>query len=425
MTFDLQDYNELFKEIYGEDKNVLSSQRKRYEELIREYRLRFNDKDVRLFSTPGRTEISGNHTDHNNGRVLAASVNLDSIAVAGRNDNNRVILYSGEYNEPFEVNLDCLDVVHEEKETTSALIRGIAFRLSDLGHRIGGFNACITSDVSIGSGLSSSASIEVLIGTIFNKLYNNGEVGVETIAITGQYAENNYFGKPCGLMDQMACAVGGIISIDFKHPRAPVVKKIDFDFDVSNYRLLVVDTGSSHEDLTDDYKAVPYEMKEVASKLGKNTCRDIDMDELLLNIKDLRAGVSDRALLRAFHFINENERVLAQVKELEAGNFNGFLELVRDSGRSSFMWLQNVYSTKKIEEQNVTLALALTEHFLDEIDGGACRVHGGGFAGTIQVFLPDDKIERYKNLIEPIFGKESILSLKIRSRGTLYLCQDQ
>jgi galactokinase len=421
MTFDLQDYNELFKKIYGEDEDMLSSQRKRYEKLIREYRLRFNGKDFHLFSTPGRTEIGGNHTDHNNGRVLAASVNLDSIAVAGRNDNNRVVLYSVGYNEPFEVNLDCLDVVREEKETTSALIRGIAFRLSDLGHEIGGFNACITSDVSIGSGLSSSASIEVLIGTIFNKLYNNGEVGFETIAITGQYAENNYFGKPCGLMDQMACAVGGIISIDFKHPHAPVVKKIDFDFDASNYRLLVVDTGSSHEDLTDDYKAVPSEMKEVASKLGKNTCRDINMDELLLNIKELRTRVSDRALLRAFHFINENERVLAQVKELESGNFSGFLELVRDSGRSSFMWLQNVYSTKKIEEQGVTLALALTEHFLDEIDGGACRVHGGGFAGTVQVFLPDDRIERYKNLIEPVFGKESILSLKIRSQGTLHL----
>ena len=409
----------ILRHLYGQSQ--IERQRERYKNLIERYNQEFSPAEPQLFSTPGRTEISGNHTDHNNGRVLAASINLDSIAAAASNNDQRVVLYSEGYEKPFEVNLDNLQLIEEEKESTNALIRGIASRFSQLGFNIGGFNACVTSDVFQGSGLSSSASIEVLIGTIFNVLYNKNEINIETIAKIGQYAENNYFGKPCGLMDQMACAVGGIIAIDFENIGSPVVQKINFDPDSQDYTMLIVNTGSSHENLTDDYAAIPVEMKTIASVFEKNTCRDLNMDDLISNINDLRKKAGDRALLRAFHFINENERVLAQIESLKVGDFNKFLDLVKDSGDSSFKWLQNVYSPKNVSEQGVSLALALTEYYIDQLGSGACRIHGGGFAGTIQVFLPNDKVENYRKLIEPVFGKESIMKLKIRTQGTVCL----
>jgi galactokinase len=407
------------RHLYGQSQ--IERQRERYKNLIQRYKQEFSPAEPQLFSAPGRTEISGNHTDHNNGRVLAASINLDSIAAAATNNDQVIVLYSEGYEKPFEVNLDDLQIIEEEKGSTSALIRGIASRFSQLGFHIGGFNACITSDVFQGSGLSSSASIEVLIGTVFNVLYNKNEINVEMIAKIGQYAENNYFGKPCGLMDQMACAVGGIIAIDFENTISPVVRKINFDPDSQEYTMLVVNTGGSHENLTDDYAAIPIEMKTIASEFEKNTCRDLKMNDLIFNIDDLRKKAGDRALLRAFHFINENERVLAQVESLEAGDFNKFLDLVKESGNSSFKWLQNIYSPKNVSEQGVSLALALTENYLDQLGSGACRIHGGGFAGTIQVFLPNDKVENYRKLIEPVFGKDSIMKLKIRRQGTVHL----
>ncbi len=422
MALDFQKLKPIFREIYctGND-SVIQDKIKRFKDLIEKFNLIFQEGDLHLFSTPGRTEIGGNHTDHNHGRVLAGSVTLDSIAVAAINQSNLVTIYSEGYPQPFIVNLDQLDKVATETGTTSALIRGIAARFKQAGFKIGGFNACATSDVLPGSGLSSSASIEVLIGSIFNFLFNGGAIPPQTIAIIGQYAENEYFGKPCGLMDQTICAVGGIVTIDFLNPKNPVVRKVKFDFASQNYSLLVVDTGGNHADLTDDYASVPREMKSVARELGAEVCRDIQYDDLLQTVKSLRLKVGDRAILRAFHFLGDNDRVVDQVAALESSDFQKFLALVNESGNSSFKWLQNIYTTKNVQEQGVTLALAMTEKYLSDLGEGACRVHGGGFAGTIQVFLPNAGISNYIGLIESVFGSGSVRVLGIRPHGTLYL----
>lgn len=417
--FNIENLGAVFEEIYGSDPLMRENQTHRYEKLVREFHELFETNEIQLFSAPGRTEIGGNHTDHNLGRVLAASVNLDSIAVAGRNQTKWVEMYSEGYDEPFSVDLGNLNVVESEKGTTSALIRGIAARLKQQGYKIGGFHACVTSDVLPGSGLSSSASIEVLIGTIFNALFNENRIDPQAIAIIGQYAENNYFGKPCGLMDQMACAVGGVLAIDFNDPQHPQVKKVDFDFSAQDYRLLVVNTGGSHADLTDDYAAVPEEMKSVARILGAKVCREIEWKDLLGKISAVREKTGDRAVLRAIHFLGDNSRVLDQVDALEKGEFNRFLHLVNESGNSSFKWLQNIYSSKNVHEQGVSLALALTEKYLSEIHAGACRVHGGGFAGTIQVFLPVNAVDEYVRMIESVFGKDSAQVLNIRPVGAV------
>ena len=317
------------------------------------------------------------------------------------------------------VELDSLAPRKEEEGTTSALIRGIASRMRELGYRIGGFNAYITSEVLGGSGLSSSACIEVLLGSIINHLYNDGKIDEILLAKIGQYAENVYFNKPCGLMDQIACAVGGFVTIDFKDFDNPVVRKIDFDFAAQNYSLLVINTGGSHADLTDDYASVPREMKAVASALGKKVCRELTMEEVIQNIPKLRARVGDRAILRAMHFLSEDQRVVQQVEALERGDFGGFLRLVNESGDSSWKWLQNCYTNKNPHEQGITLALSVTENFLKGSGKGACRVHGGGFAGTVLVFMPNELLDEYVGLIEGIFGKGSVTVLSIRPYGTL------
>ncbi len=404
-------------ELYGSAE--VQNQKKRYQRIQNSFKQKFGMTPQYWFSTPGRTEIGGNHTDHNHGRVLAGSVNLDAVAAVLPNDKPEIILYSEGYDEPFTVLLDDLGEKVREEGTTTALIRGIVFRLQQLGYGIGGFKAYIQSDVLPGSGLSSSAAIEVLIGTILNHLYNDGRITPEELAKIGQFAENEYFGKPCGLMDQMACAIGGIITIDFENPSQPVVEPIAFDFGAQDYRLIVVNTGGNHVDLTEDYAAVPAEMKAVAAALGKSVCREITMDEWLANLPALRAKVGDRALLRAFHFIRENERVLRQVDALKRDRFQEFLRLVKESGDSSFKWLQNIYTVKNVNEQSITLALALSEGFIDEIGEGACRVHGGGFAGTIQVFLPRKAVEAYVERLEPVFGKGSVNVLEIRPFGSV------
>lgn len=417
----MKKFRKIFLEIYDNDEQVLTKQFQRYENLIEKYKKIFGKHELHFFSSPGRTEIGGNHTDHNHGRVLAASVNLDAIAVVAVNNENHIKMFSDGYPEPFYVDLHNLEIVKKEEGTTSALIRGIAARFKQLGFQVGGFNAYINSDVLPGSGLSSSASIEVLIGIIFNSLFNESKIPPETIAMIGQFSENHYFGKPCGLMDQMACAVGGIITIDFKEPQNPVVKNVNFDFNSQDFSLLVVDTGGTHADLTDDYASIPQEMKSVANYLNADVCRDLQLDDIFTNIKELRTKVGDRAILRFFHFAGDNARVLKQVEALESGNFNQFLQLVNDSGNSSFKWLQNIYSSKTVKEQGVSLALALSEKYLEKVQAGACRVHGGGFAGTIQVFLPNDSVEDYCELMESVFGKARILVLKIRPYGALYL----
>ncbi len=421
MIFNESKLKNALRILYGEEPGLLNYQFERYKILIDRFLAKFGDDDLHFFSSPGRTELGGNHTDHNHGRVLAASVNRDTISVCNYNNSNDVTIYSEGYDTPLFVNLNELKKKREDEGTTNALIRGIAFRFAELGYGIGGFNAFVSSEVLRGSGLSSSASIEVLIGTIFNSLYNWNKISSMQIALTGQYAENNFFGKPCGLMDQMASAIGGIISIDFENPQTPKVETVDFDFESTGYKIILVDTGGSHTDLTDDYASIPNEMKSVAKFFNKEFCRDISMNDLLSNCKKLRTELGDRAILRAMHFIEENEKVAHQVYALRNNDFIKYLELVNQSGNSSFKWLQNIYSPKKVYEQGVSLALAITERYIEEIKEGACRVHGGGFAGTIQVYLPAKLVEGYIKLIESVFVKGSANILSIRSEGAIYI----
>ena len=406
--------------IYGSDRRIISEQEIRYKKLSENFEEIFGIRPEKFFSSPGRTEICGNHTDHNHGKVIAASINLDSIAAVSANDKD-VILYTAQYEEPFIVNLNNTKPVEEERSSTTALIRGVADGFKNYGYKIGGFNAYISSDVLIGSGLSSSASIEVLIGTIFNHLYNNGKVSGEEIAIIGQYAENKFFGKPCGLMDQLACAIGGIIEIDFYNPQKPIIKKLEFDFSSTGYKLIIVDTEANHSDLTEEYAAIPEEMKQVANYYHKEFCSELSFDEIIQKMKSLRGKVSDRAILRAIHFLQENIRVDKQIDALNRNDFNEFLRLVNESGDSSYKYLQNIYSPQNIEKQNVSLALAMTDVFIKERGKGACRVHGGGFAGTIQVFVPLPLVEEYKSYMSKLVNEKSVNVLSIRDKGVLLL----
>ncbi len=409
-----------FSELYGDEESVLQHQIVRYRNLIERYGKQFPDQELSLFSTPGRTEIGGNHTDHNHGRVLAAAVHLDSIAVASRTNDSRITLDSEGYDDPFQIDLTDLKSRKGEKGTTAALIRGIAARFRDLGYVVGGFRAVMSSDVMVGSGLSSSASVEVLIGTILNVFYNRGKIQPEILAQIGRFAENVYFGKPCGLMDQLTCAVGDIVMIDFHQVDDPKIKEIHFDLHTEHIQLLVVDTGGSHADLTADYGSVQKEMKSVAQLLGGQVLRDITFNHFQKHIPDIRTALGDRAVLRSLHYFLENQRVLDQVRALEKGNFQTFLDLVKASGDSSCQWLQNCYSLSRPTEQGIPLALAMTRDFLRGCNLGACRVHGGGFAGTIQVYLPDDVLDGYVRLMEPVFGEGSITALNLRSRGTTH-----
>jgi galactokinase len=418
---DAQRFRQQLSQLYGTDGETLSKQAARYSHLAHEFQSRFPVLEPRIFSAPGRTEIGGNHTDHNHGKVLAASINLDAIAVAAPVSDNRITIYSAGYSQPFIVKLNGLEPRTSDYSTTTALIRGIVARFQQLGFRVGGFNACLSSEVMVGAGLSSSAAIEILIGTILNALYNENAINLKTLAAIGQYAENVYFNKPCGLMDQIACAVGGIVAIDFENPQHPRVDKIEIDFAQQNYSVLVVNAGGNHADLTEEYAAVPREMKAVAAQLGRQVCRQITRGEVLQNIHRLRTTVGDRAVLRVLHFFDENERVDRQVAALRENDFAAFLREVNASGNSSVRWLQNCFTTKNAAEQGVTLALALTENFLASIGEGACRVHGGGFAGTIQAFLPQRCVNEYTKLMESVFQPGCVQVLSIRAVGTIQL----
>ncbi|NLA84085.1 MAG: galactokinase [Clostridiales bacterium] len=414
---------ELFSRLYGNNQQVIDHHTKRYTTLAETFKKLFpyDQGEYHFFSSPGRTEVGGNHTDHNAGRVLAAAVHLDTIAVVKATDNNQITMYSEGYPELFKVDLSQLEPIDEERGTTTALIRGIAARFRQLGLSIGGFNAAVSSTVAKGSGLSSSASIEVLIGTILSALYNGNSVKPDLIAKIGQFAETVYFGKPSGLMDQMACAIGGFIAIDFKDKEKVVYQKLDFDLSSYGYHMLVVDTGGNHADLTRDYAEVALEMKTIAQILGKNVLRELSLDDIIRNTPVLREKAGDRAVLRAIHFYNDNQRVIDQTKALEEKRFYDFLSLVNDSGSSSWRLLQNCYSNYNPKEQGVTLALAITENFIKKAGEGACRVHGGGFAGTIQVYLPDKYLNDYIEIIKVIFGKGAVHTLNIRSQGSLYI----
>ncbi len=410
--------NQTFKELYGSDESVLKEQAQRYTELINEFKKSFGHDKIELFSSPGRTEIGGNHTDHNNGRVLAGAVNLDNIAVAAPNNTSKIRIQSIGY-PAFEFDIDDLQIDEKAFFTSTALVKGICARMKELSYTIGGFDACIDGRVPKGSGLSSSASFEVLIGAIISHLFNDGKLDPVQNAIIGQWSENNYFGKPCGLMDQTACSVGGFITIDFEDTAKPIVKAIDFDFSKTGYTLVITDTGGNHADLNADYAALPTEMKSVAAELGKTVLRQVNLDKVVENIPALRSKTGDRAILRSIHFQNENERVVEQVNALENNQFQDFLKLIIESGNSSYMYNQNIFTTTNVEEQGVSLGLALSHIVLN--NKGAWRVHGGGFAGTIQAFVPNDLLDKYVSTLENVFGKGKCHKLFIRSKGAVKL----
>ena len=362
------------------------------------------------FSAPGRTEIGGNHTDHQRGRVLAAAVDLDTRAAVRRNGTGIIRVQSQGY--PLcQIDLSDTAPRAAERGTTAALIRGVAAWMQDRGCPVEGFDAYVTSSVLPGSGLSSSAAFEVLIGAIINGLFG-GHFTPKQLAIAGQFAENVYFGKPCGLMDQMASAVGGLVAIDFA-PEEPVVTKVDFDLSASGYALCIIDTGADHADLTDEYAAIPAEMKKIAGHLGKEVLSQVPEADFFRQIPALRQRCGDRAVLRAIHFFEENERVARQVTALEQGDLPAFLALVNESGRSSWQYLQNVIAHPR--RQEMALALALCRRLLD--GEGACRVHGGGFAGTVQAFVPADMLERFLVGIDGLLGQGACHVVKIRPNG--------
>lgn len=354
----------------------------------------------RFFSVPGRTEIIGNHTDHNNGKVLCGAVSLDALAAAQKNNLGRIRIKSEGF-DYFEISIDDLSVREDEINTTASLVRGIAARFDELGYSVGGFDAYITSDVLQGSGLSSSAAFEVLCGLILSCLYNNGAADAVTLAKVGQYAENVYFAKPCGLMDQMACALGGFVTIDFEDPTQPVYKTLPMDISDFGHKLCIINTGGSHADLSDDYASVRREMEAVAQFFGKPSLRFCTLDDVIASVSQLREKVSDRAVLRAIHFFNENIRVQKGFTALEQGDFNTFLSCVTASGLSSETLNQNVYTTKAPYEQGITLCIALAKHLL--CGNGAVRVHGGGFAGTVQCFVPDNMADSFKSEMDKAF----------------------
>lgn len=371
-------------------------------------------RDVALFSAPGRTEIGGNHTDHNHGLVLAGGISLDAIAVAAKNDEGVIRIKSAGY--PMDT-VDCSDLEVKENEIgkSQSIIRGIVARFRELGYNVGGFDATTASQVLSGSGLSSSAAFEVLVCTMLNYLYNDGKVDPVEIAKISQYSENVYFGKPCGLLDQMACSVGGFVKIDFADTSKPIVEKVDFDFGKSGYSLCIVDTKGSHSDLTDEYAAVRSEMEAVASFFGKSVLREVDKQDVLANAGAIAEKFGERAVLRALHFYGENEKVLLQAKALSENNFEGFMKEIISSGRSSYMYNQNVYTCKAPKNQPLSLALLVSEQLLT--GKGAWRVHGGGFAGTIQAFVPNDMVEEYTAAMKKIFGDDACYVLAIRPFG--------
>ena len=403
-----------FKKIYVSD-SAVEEQKPRYIRTIKEFINLFgDDRDVFVLSAPGRTEVCGNHTDHNNGKVLAASINLDAIAIAAKRDDMKINEKS-EGHGLNEVDISTLSPDEAEYGRSSSMIKGVAAGLKEKGYEIGGFDACTTSDVMGGSGLSSSAAFEVLIATVINHLYNDGKIDAVTVAKAAQFSENVYFGKQSGLMDQMVSSVGGFVWIDFANTEKPVIQKHTFDFAQAGYCLCITDTKGSHADLTPDYVAVPTEMKQVAAYFGKSVLREISAEQFRKAIPRLRKTCSDRAILRAAHFFAESERATAEAKALEDGDLSAFFALVRESGTSSAELLQNLFSCQKPTEQAIPLGIWYSKQFLGE--KGAVRVHGGGFAGTIQAFVPVEEAEAYCQCMNQLFGKGSCHKLSVRPLG--------
>ncbi len=406
------EFTEVLRKLYGANaqENV-----ERYGKLLDMYEETFGKEgDIKFFSAPGRTEIGGNHTDHQHGRVLAASVDMDSIAAAAKTDDGHIRILSEGY-PMVDVDINDLSVREDEINHTPALIRGVAARFAELGCKVEGFTAVASSTVLPGSGISSSAAFEVLVGNIINGLYFEGKADAVLIAQIGQYAENVYFGKPSGLMDQTASSVGNILTIDFADPSKPIVKQLDIDFEKAGLALCIIDSGADHADLTDEYAAIPLELKKLCAMFGKEVLRDIPQEEFIKRIPEVRKECGDRAVLRAFHFYGDNDRVAEQAKALETGDVDTFLKLVKESGHSSWMYLQNIVPAGYKEHQEMGVALAMCDHLLN--GRGAYRVHGGGFAGTVQAFVPVDLLESFKAGIDAALGEGSCHVLNIRAIG--------
>lgn len=417
-------YDKAFRELYGETCD-LEKVYDRYEKCAQGFEETYKNSadfdDVRLFSVAGRSEISGNHTDHNHGCVLAASISLDIISVAAKTNDGKVTIKSEGF--PIdEVDVADADKVRDgEKYKASAIIRGMCDGFVKNGLKVGSYCAYTTSNVLKGSGLSSSAAFEDMTGNMLNWFYNDGKVDNVEIAKIAQYAENVHFGKPCGLMDQIACAAGGFVAIDFKDTKNPVVTRLPFDLDAHGLSLCIVNTGGNHADLNEDYASIPADMKAVAKMFGKEVLRDVSKEELLARAAEIREKLGDKCLLRAMHFLNENTRVGLQKEALQKGNLAGFLDGVRKSGISSATMLQNVYTVKNVNEQGLSVALALSAEVLDGVDNAAYRVHGGGFAGTIQAFVPKNLVEKYRQTLEGVFGKGNVYVLNVRKYGAVSL----
>lgn len=411
------EFNEKIRYMYACEEEKASFYAGRYEEIIDGFAeaFEYEPEEMRLFSAPGRTEIGGNHTDHQHGCVLAASLNLDVIGAVALNDRDEIRIKSKGY--PMDIiRLDELEPSESEYDRASALIRGVVRKIKDMGYTVKGFDAYTVSSVLKGSGMSSSAAFEVLVGTVINGLFCNEEIDAVQIAQIAQYAENVYFGKPCGLMDQMASSVGAVVAIDFADTEKPVVNKVEYDFTKSGYSLCIIDSGADHADLTHEYAAITVEMRMVANYFGKNFLREVDPKEFSDKLAEVRAAVkNDRAILRAIHYFNDNIRAQEEVKALRDDDFERFLDIVKKSGRSSFMYLQNVYASSMPEQQAVSLTLALCDEILG--DSGASRVHGGGFAGTVQAFVPNEIVKEFKKKIEAVLGEGMCHILSIRPVG--------
>lgn len=407
---------QLMERLYGAE--GAAENQARYRSLIEKFQKTFGDKDILMFSSPGRTEISGNHTDHNHGKVLAGSINLDCVGIAAKNDSPVVHIISETFHQDITVDLNHLEP-SERKAGTEDLIKGLLKGFLESGYEIGGFDALVTSNVISSAGVSSSAAFEMLLCSMINRFFNEGRMDTVAYAHIGKYAENVYWDKASGLLDQMACAVGGLITIDFVEPAVPKVEKIDFDFASQDHSLIIVQTGKGHADLSADYSSVPNEMKKVAEYFGKEVCAEITEEQVIENLQAVRKFAGDRSVMRALHFFEENRRVDAEVAALKEGRFRDFLENITASGNSSWKWLQNCYTNSNYQEQGISIALALTELFIAGKQKGACRIHGGGFAGVIMAMLPNEIVDEYVAYIEKALGEGSAYRMSIRPYGAI------
>ena len=411
---------QLMGKLYGE--NGVDANLARYRDLVEKFVKEFGDKDMMMFSSPGRTEISGNHTDHNHGKVLAGSINLDCAGAAAKNGTDTVNIISETFNQKFSVDLTDL-APSSRKAGTVDLVKGLLKGFQEKGYRTGGFDAYITSNVISAAGVSSSAAFEMLLCSMVNTFFNDDKVDVVTYAHIGKYAENEYWDKSSGLLDQMACAVGGLITIDFYNPQDPAVEQIPFDFGSQGHSLIIVNTGKGHADLSADYSSVPGEMKKVAEYFGKEVLAQVKEEDVIADLNRVREYAGDRSVMRALHFFEENRRVEAEVAALKENRFDDFLKGITASGNSSWKWLQNCYTTANVQEQGISVALALTELFIANKGRGACRIHGGGFAGVIMAMLPNDLVDEYTDYIEKALGQGSAYKMSIRPYGSICLNQ--